>query len=83
VFRFFAINLIQEKLEKGANLMKKEPFKPQLGEMYRCESCQFEIHVTASCDCKNGCVSLICCGKPLTNVTEIPTQEAQVVEVAD
>lgn len=63
--------------------MLNEPCKPQLGEMYRCEKCQFELHVTASCDCQNGCVSLICCGQPLVNVTEIPTQDVQVVEVAE
>ena len=43
---------------------------PQVGDMFRCESCGFEVHVTKECKCSSGCAELVCCGKDMTNVTE-------------
>ena len=43
---------------------------PQVGDMFRCESCGFEVHVTKECKCSSGCAELVCCGRDMTNVTE-------------
>lgn len=50
--------------------------RPQVGDMYRCKECQFEIHVTAGCHCDDCTTELECCGRPLEKVTAPPVQNA-------
>lgn len=47
---------------------------PKIGDMYRCQKCSFEIHVTAGCDCAECKTELNCCGQSLKKVTEPPVQ---------
>ena len=47
---------------------------PEIGDMFRCEDCGFELHVTKGCNCDPGCTVLQCCGKDLAKVTEPEVQ---------
>lgn len=42
---------------------------PATGDMFRCEKCEMEIHVTKGCECEEGCASFQCCGQAMKNVT--------------
>lgn len=48
---------------------------PSTGDMFRCEKCQLEIHVTKGCDCEEGCASFQCCGQAMKDVTEPEVQQ--------
>lgn len=54
--------------------MPLEPHSPEIGDMYRCEKCNMEIHVTKGCECDDGCAAFSCCGQPMTDVTTLPVQ---------
>jgi len=47
---------------------------PNTGDMYRCEKCELEIHVTKGCECKDGCSEFKCCGQPMKDVTSLSVQ---------
>ncbi|MCA9198270.1 MAG: hypothetical protein KDA87_12060 [Planctomycetales bacterium] len=47
---------------------------PATGDMYRCEKCEMEIHVTRGCKCEEGCASFQCCGQAMKNITEPAVQ---------
>lgn len=47
-----------------------EGFAPKTGDMYRCEKCELEIHITKGCDCEPDCAKFTCCGEQLKKVTE-------------
>jgi hypothetical protein len=47
---------------------------PATGDMFRCEKCNMEIHVTRGCECEEGCASFQCCGQAMKNVTEPSVQ---------
>lgn len=48
--------------------------KPSTGDMFRCEKCQMEIHVTKGCECEEGCATFNCCDQPMKNVTSLSVQ---------
>lgn len=48
--------------------------KAEVGDMYRCEACEFEIHVTKACDCDDCSCRLECCNQEMTRVTSPPVQ---------
>lgn len=48
--------------------------EPKVGDMYRCEKCKLEIHVTKGCDCDDSCATFECCGQTMNNVTEPTVQ---------
>ncbi|MCS7469749.1 hypothetical protein NZK35_24115 [Stieleria sp. ICT_E10.1] len=50
--------------------IKEEP--PKTGDMYRCQTCDLEIHITQPCTCEAPTVEFACCGKPLKKVTALP-----------
>lgn len=45
---------------------------PAVGDMYRCEKCSLEIHVTKGCECDDQCAEFRCCGAEMANVTVLP-----------
>lgn len=47
---------------------------PSTGDMFRCEKCNMEIHVTKGCECEEGCADFQCCGQDMQNVTEPTVQ---------
>jgi len=48
---------------------------PKNGDMYRCTKCEFEIHVTKGCNCKECKTELNCCGEAMEKVTEPEVQK--------
>ncbi|MCO8123206.1 hypothetical protein NHH03_15770 [Stieleria sp. TO1_6] len=54
--------------------MTVKPLPPKIGDMYRCQKCALEIHVTNGCGCKDCTTQFKCCGQPLEKVTEPPVQ---------
>lgn len=54
--------------------MSLQEKSPTTGDMYRCEKCSLELHVTKGCDCESPCVELKCCGQDMKNVTALPVQ---------
>jgi len=54
--------------------MAKTSHAPATGDMYRCESCGLEIHVTKGCECDSPCTVLECCNNPMDQVTELSVQ---------
>jgi hypothetical protein len=55
--------------------MANPMISPATGDMFRCEKCSLEIHVTKGCECEKGCAEFKCCGQPMKDVTE-PTVQA-------
>ncbi len=49
---------------------------PQVGDIYRCKTCEFEIQVTKGCDCKDCTAHLECCGQPMDKTPPMPIQNA-------
>jgi predicted nucleic acid-binding Zn ribbon protein len=47
---------------------------PATGDMYRCEKCALEIHVTQGCECESHCATFECCGQAMKKVTEPEVQ---------
>jgi hypothetical protein len=46
------------------------PECPQAGDMYKCATFGMTVEVTVACKCADpACVSLACCGAPLTKQT--------------
>lgn len=49
---------------------------PEIGDMYRCGKCEFEVHVTKGCDCQDCKTVMECCGQPLEKVTSPSVQNS-------
>ena len=50
-----------------------DPRNPEVGDMYRCPKCEFEVQVLRECGADSPNIDLRCCGEPMKNIT---SQEA-------
>lgn len=57
--------------------------KPQLSDMFACQTCTTQIQVMKACECDSPCTEFSCCGKPMKNNTEPAVRKAGDQSVGD
>jgi hypothetical protein len=55
----------QSGQSQGGTATMGQAVHPKTGERYACAKCGVEMEVRQSCDCKNPCAHLDCCGQPM------------------
>ena len=50
---------------QGGTATMEQAIHPKQGDRYHCSKCNAEFQVTQSCNCKDPCAQLTCCGQPM------------------